>query len=185
LHFTCIHSLFLFWSSTHLTLPFIKTPDSWLFHITIIRTLVYIVKNSRNKITIHFIMFWYYIKITQRYEHRIHCKSLCFYVLLKTWTKIIAKSHVLLKKCIQNNNLNLCCMKIKFVVFHYKVPVGPFTLPKTVCSRIRLLLFLRSSLFGQSQVTSSWFQNQQEFKIQNCNVPWAVPVLNAPFIQIM
>jgi hypothetical protein len=28
-------------------------------------------------------------------------------------------------------------------------------------------------------------QNQQEFKIQNYNVPWAVLILNAIFIQIM
>jgi hypothetical protein len=104
LHFTCIHSLFLLWSWTHITLPFIKTLDSWLFHITKIYTLVYIVKNSRNKIIIHFIIFWYDTKITQRYEHKIHYKGLCFFVLLKTWIKIITGSHVLLKKCIQNNN---------------------------------------------------------------------------------
>jgi len=70
LHFTCIHSLFLSWFSTHLTLAFIKTPNSWLFHITKIYTSKYLVKNSWNNIIIHFIIFWYYRKFTQQYEHR-------------------------------------------------------------------------------------------------------------------
>jgi hypothetical protein len=84
-HFTFIHSLVLPWFSTHLTLSFIKTSYSWLFHITKIYTLESIVKNSKSMITIHFIIFWYY-------------KSLCFFVLLKTWIKITTESHVLLKK---------------------------------------------------------------------------------------
>jgi hypothetical protein len=80
--------------STHLALPFIKRPYSWLFHITKICTLEYIVKNSKNKITIHFIIFWYYKKFTQQYKHIIQCKSLCFSVLLKTWIKITTELHV-------------------------------------------------------------------------------------------
>jgi hypothetical protein len=82
LHFTCIHSLILFGFSTHLTLPFIKTPYSWWFHITKISILAYIAKNSGNKIKIHFIIFWYYKKFTQQYEHKIHYRSLCFYLLM-------------------------------------------------------------------------------------------------------
>jgi len=41
------------------TLPFIKTPNSWLFHITRIFTLEYIVQNLKIKITFHFIIFSY------------------------------------------------------------------------------------------------------------------------------
>jgi hypothetical protein len=93
----CIHSLFPPWFSTHLTLPFIKTLESWLFHIIRICTSKYIVKNFRNNITIHFIIFWYYKIFTQWYEHKINCRSLCFSILLKIWIKIIEKFHVLLK----------------------------------------------------------------------------------------
>ncbi len=38
--------------STHLTLPFIKTHDSWLFHITKIYTSKYIVKNSITRLQV-------------------------------------------------------------------------------------------------------------------------------------
>jgi hypothetical protein len=53
---TFMHSLLFPWFSTYLTLWFIKTPYSWLFHITKICTSQYVVKNSRNRITIHFII---------------------------------------------------------------------------------------------------------------------------------
>jgi len=134
LHFTCIHLVFLPCFSTHLTLPFIKTPDSWLFHITKICTLEYIIKNSRNNITIHFIIFWYYRKFTQRYKHRFQCKSLRFFVLLKTWIKITIESHVLLKTTKTTINMwyikhNLWFSTSKFLqllpLFH-----------KTMCLRI-------------------------------------------------
>jgi hypothetical protein len=44
------------------------------------------------------------------------------------------------------------------------------TFPKIVCLEIPFLL-PRTLFFGQPQVTSSWFQKQQEFKIQTNNVP--------------
>jgi hypothetical protein len=44
------------------------------------------------------------------------------------------------------------------------------TLPKIVCLKIPFLL-PKTLPFGQSQITSSWFQKQQEFKIQTNNVP--------------
>jgi hypothetical protein len=97
----------------------VKKPYSWLFHIIKICILEYIEKNSRNKITIYFIIFWYYKKFTQQYKHRIQCKKLCFYVLLKTWTKIIIESHVLLKK--SKTTIKIYgIFKTKFVVFYYK-----------------------------------------------------------------
>jgi hypothetical protein len=45
-----------------MTLQFIKTLDSWLFHRTKFFTLEYNVKKSRDKITIHYITFFYTIK---------------------------------------------------------------------------------------------------------------------------
>jgi hypothetical protein len=84
--------------STNLTLPFIKTLDSWLFHIIRISTSEYVIKNSKNKITIHFIILWYYKKFTQQYKHKIHYRNMCLSISLKTWIKITAESHVLLKK---------------------------------------------------------------------------------------
>jgi len=45
---------------------------------------IYTLKYIRNKITIHFITFWYFKKITQQFEHKIHYKSLYFSTLLKT-----------------------------------------------------------------------------------------------------
>ncbi len=59
---------------------------------------------------------------------------------------------------------------MEYVVFYYKVHAPPFILPKTMCLRIPFLL-PSCPLFGQSQVTSSWFQKQQEFKIQISNIP--------------
>jgi hypothetical protein len=52
--------------STNLTRPFIPTSYSWLLHITKICTSKYIVKNSRNNITIHFIIIQYHKKFTQK-----------------------------------------------------------------------------------------------------------------------
>ncbi len=46
--------------------------------------------------------------------------------------------------------------KTKYVVSYYKVCTTP--------------------LFGQSQVTSSWFQKREKFKIQTNNVSWLVPI---------
>jgi hypothetical protein len=45
-------------------------------------------ENSRNKITIHFIIILILQKIHTKDEHNIHYRSLCF-VLLKTSIKII------------------------------------------------------------------------------------------------
>ncbi len=122
----------LFCFSTHLTLPFIKTLDSWLFHITKISISGYITKNFRNNITIHFIIFWYYKKFTQRYKHRIHYKSLCFFVSLKTWIKITTESHVLLKK-IPKQQLKSMVYQNKFYGFLLQVPTGPPTFFPKIC----------------------------------------------------
>jgi hypothetical protein len=92
LHFICIHSPFLPWFLTHLTSRFLKTLDSWLFHITRIYTIKYI----RNNITIHFIILWYYRKFTQQYEHKHHYRSLFFY-FIENSIIIIAKFYILLK----------------------------------------------------------------------------------------
>jgi hypothetical protein len=82
LQFTCIYLFFLFWFSAFLTLPFIETPYSWLFYLTKICFSKYIIKNSKNKITIHFIICWCYKNFTQQYEHNIDYRSLCISILL-------------------------------------------------------------------------------------------------------
>jgi len=84
LHFTCIHSLFFLGISTHLTLAFIQILVSWLFHIIKIFTSEYIVKNSRNKITIQFIN----IKFTQQFKHKNYYRSIYFSILLKIESKL-------------------------------------------------------------------------------------------------
>ncbi len=83
------------------------------------------------------------------------CISLYF---TKNWTKMTTKFRVLLKKI---KTINKICVisKIKFVVFYYKVPITPPTLAKTMCLKIPFLL-LKTFLFEQSWVTSSWFQKQ-------------------------
>jgi len=126
LHFTCIHSIIMPWFSTHLTLPFIKTPYSWLFHITKIYTSEYIIKNSKNNITINFIILWNYRKFTKWYKHKIHCKSLCFFVLLKTWINYNRIPCFVLKN--QNNNWNLWFSITKFRL----LPLFPKTVFKNV-----------------------------------------------------
>jgi hypothetical protein len=73
-------------------------------------------------------------------------------------------------------------MKSKYMVFYYKYLYLLLFFQNCVFKNLHL--FPKSS-FGQSQIKSSWFQKQQEFKIQNYNVPWAVLILNAMFIQIM
>jgi len=165
LHFTCIHSLFMPWFSTHLTLTFIKTPNSWLFHITRICTSKCIVKNSRNKVTIHFIILWYNKKFTQWYEHRIHSKSLCLSVLLKPWIQITTKFHVLLKSKQQG----------KFVVFYYKILIGPPTLPQKLCV-FKSSLLPKTFPFWAIPSHITMVQKQQKFEIQTNNVPWLVPI---------
>jgi hypothetical protein len=162
------------WFSTHLTLPFIKTPNSWLFYITKICTSKCIVKNSKNKVTIHFIILWYYKKFTQRYEHKIHSKSLCFFVLLKPWIQITTKSHVLLKWN-QNNKENLWNIKIKFVVFHYKILIDLPTFPQKLCV-FKSSLLPKTFPFWAIPSHITMVKKQQEFEIQTNNVPWLVPI---------
>ncbi len=96
MHTSIIYALIF--NTLNIAIPFIKTPYSWLFHITRICISEYIMKISKNNITIHFIIFWYYRKFTQWYKHIIHYRSICLSILLKTWIKITTKSHVLLKK---------------------------------------------------------------------------------------
>ncbi len=55
IHTFIIHALIF----NVLNMSFIKTPNSWLFHITKICTSKYLEKDSKNKITFHFIIFSY------------------------------------------------------------------------------------------------------------------------------
>ncbi len=161
----CIHSLFLFSFSTHLTLPFIKTPNSWLFHITKIYTSKYIVKNSKKKITIQFIISWYYRKFTQWYKHKIHYKSLCFFVSLKTWIKITAESHVLLKYFKTTIKIQ-CNIKTKSKVFYCKFLQLLSLIPQNCVSKNYVFSFLDPPPLGNPQ-SSSWFKtnNNSKFKL--------------------
>jgi hypothetical protein len=144
LHFTCIHSLILPWFSTHLTFPFIKTSNSCLFHITKICTSKYIVRNSRNKITIHFIILWYYSKFTQHFEHRNHY-SLYFFIVLKTPLGL-HHSFMFYSNKIQSNKMNIWYIKTESMVFYYKVRTT-LILPQNCVSKIPFF-FPRTFPFG-------------------------------------
>jgi hypothetical protein len=122
-------------------------------------------KNSTNNIIIHFIIFWYYKNFTQWYEHKIHCKSLCFFVLLKTWIQNYSKI-----PCFVETKSK---QQIKFVVYQNKIsgffitkiPIAPLTLLQIVCLWIPFL-FPRFCFFGQSQITSSWFKTNKNSKFK-------------------
>ncbi len=180
MHFTCIHPLFLPSFSTPLTLPFIKTLYSRLFHITRICSSKYIIKNSRNKIRIHLRIFRYYKKITQWYNHRIHFKILCFSILLKTWIKITIESHVLLKK-----------FKTTIKIYGISKQKLWFSTTNTYsssyssqnCVSKNPLLFPKSSCFGQSLVTSPWFKTNNNSKFKTNKVPLINPYPKCLFIQ--
>jgi hypothetical protein len=58
-----------------------------------------------------------------------------------------------------------------------------FYFPKTTCLRIQSFSLDLPSLVNPSHIIM--IQNQQEFKIQTYSVWWAVPILNALFIQTM
>jgi hypothetical protein len=58
-----------------LNLAIHKNTRSMIISLTKICTSKYIEKISKKKITIHFIIFYYYKKFTQQYGHKIHCKS--------------------------------------------------------------------------------------------------------------
>jgi hypothetical protein len=74
--------------------------------------------------------------------------------------------------------------KIEYVVFYYQVPTVLLTSSKLCVLKNPAPL---PQIFFLWVVPSHiiMIQNQQEFKIQCYNVPWAVLVLNALFIQIM
>jgi hypothetical protein len=62
--------------------------------------------------------------------------------------------------------------QLKYVVYQNiicgflsQVPTTPLPLPKIMCLRIHLL-FPKSSLFGQSQVISSWFKTNKNSKFK-------------------
>jgi hypothetical protein len=80
MHTFTIHDRF--W--THMSMQFIKIPNSWLFHINIIYISKYNVENL--DIKLHFIsfFFFYYKEFTQQYEYENQCKSLYFSLLLRT-----------------------------------------------------------------------------------------------------
>jgi ABC-type microcin C transport system permease subunit YejE len=83
-------------------------------------------KNSRNNITIHFIIIWHYKKFTQTNERRIHCRCLCFSVLLKSWFQLTTQSHVLLKE-IPIQHLKFVLYQNRFYGFLPLVPLAPPT----------------------------------------------------------
>ncbi len=159
LHFICIHSPFLPWFLTHLTLPFIKTLDSWIFHMTKIYTLEYI----RNKITIHFIILWYYRKFTHQYEHRNHQKNLYFSILLKTPSNLHQNSMFYWNRT-QNNKKHSWYLKNRVWFSTIKYLQLLLIFPKTMC--LRILLLPKTILFGQSQVTSPWSKNNKNSKFK-------------------
>jgi len=52
------------------------------------QNLPFIIKNSKNKIAIHFIICWCYKQFTQQYEHNIHCKKYVhLYSIIKSKSK--------------------------------------------------------------------------------------------------
>jgi hypothetical protein len=65
-------------------------------------------------------------KIHTKYEYKIHYRSLCFFILLKTWIQIIASSHVLLKK--PKQHLKSVLYQNKVYGFLLQVPPTPPTL---------------------------------------------------------
>ncbi len=90
-------------------------------------------------------------KIQTKDEHKIHYRSLCFSVLLKTWIQIIAWSHVLLNffpkqhlkydLWFSTTNTSSCSYYyLKLIIF-----ASPFILP----------CFSKLSPFELSQITSS------------------------------
>ncbi len=81
LHFTCIFIVFalifhifnttIHWNTKFMVISFNQNVPFKIHY-----------KNSRNKITIHSIIYWCYKQFTQQYEHSIHYKSLYIFVLL-------------------------------------------------------------------------------------------------------
>jgi hypothetical protein len=111
---------------------------------------------------IHFIIFSYYKKFTQQYEHRINCRSLCFYVLLRTLFQYSSKI-----PCFVETKSK---QQMKYVVYQNK-NAGFFTtkylqflsLFSKLCVII-LFFFLRYCIFGQSK---SHHHDSKPTKIQN------------------
>jgi hypothetical protein len=154
-----------------------NTQDSWLFHITKILLHSTMLKNPRTKLQFITLHFWYYKKFTQQYRYGNRCKSLYFFVLLKKKNsiRITKKSHVLWKWN-QNNKIKSLIYPKQNLWFSITKNLEPFLFFPKLCLRKIPFLLSRTLHFGQSQVTSSWFQIQQEFKIQTNNVPWSIPI---------
>jgi hypothetical protein len=114
-------------------------------------------KNYRNNIIIHFIIIWHYKKFTQRNEHKIHHRSLCFSILLKSWIQITTKSHVLLKK-IPKLHLKFVLYQNTIYGFLLHISSSSYSSPKLPCFIFLFppLYFLELSPFELYQVTSSW-----------------------------
>ena len=137
MHFIGIHSLFLLWSWTHITLPFIKTLDSWLFHITKIYTSEYNAKKSKDKITIHYITFLILQKIHTTIWIWKSLQKFVFLYFIENSTKITTTFHVLLKwnqnskiKSMVYQKQNLWFATIKYLQLSYFL--------KIVCVQITL-----------------------------------------------
>jgi hypothetical protein len=64
---------------------------------------------------------------------------------------------------------NKICDISKYVVFYYKIPTTSLILPKIVC--LIILLFPKSSPFWAIPSHIIMIENEQEFNIQNYNVP--------------
>jgi len=99
-----------------LILHIFNMPIHWNTKFMVIssnQNIPFIIKNSKNKIAIHFIICWCYKQFTQQYEHNIHCKSMCISIVLQNLNQNIVESHVLLKKILKQVKsivyLNIIC----------------------------------------------------------------------------
>jgi hypothetical protein len=119
------------------------------------------VENSRNKIIIHFIIFWYYKKSHNNIEITT---EVCTFFFTKNWIKITKKIHVLLKWN-QNNKINFVVYQNKICGFLLQSIYIYFYFPKNYVSKNELF-FPKTPLFGQSQVTSSWLKTNKNSKFK-------------------
>jgi hypothetical protein len=145
-----------------MTLQFIKTPYSWLVHITKICTSKYNAEQSKEKITIISLHFLYYKNFTQQYGYENHYKSLYFSVLLKVYQNYNIPSSIEMKSKQQDNIYGI--YKIKFKVYYYKIHTFIFLLQNCVSNNE--ILFPKIPIFVQSQVTSSWFKTNKNLKFK-------------------
>jgi hypothetical protein len=125
-------------------------------------------------------------------EHIIHCKSLCFFILLKTWIEIIMLSHVLLKKIPKQHSKSMLYQN-RVCGFLPQVPqtLPIFLLPKNLTPKkiatppyLIFFLFSKTPPFNTipSHIIMIQSNKNSKFKIQTNKVPWLIPILIALFI---